>query len=191
MLMNRLLPFALLLLPGLAHANPASGPAQGFLCGFQHPLVGLDHLLAMVAVGLWAAQLGGRAVWAVPASFVGVMTLGGLLGMAAWTLPLVETGILLSVLLLGILITFSVRVSAWMGAALVGVFALFHGHAHGTEVPVNVSGWLYVGGFLAATAVLHAAGIGCGLAMKNFRFAPALRVAGGCVLLGGVLLALG
>jgi urease accessory protein len=188
--MKRLLIASLLVLPALAHAHVGAAPAHGFFHGLQHPLFGLDHLLAMAAVGLWAAQLGGRAVWAVPASFLGVMTLGGLAGMSGWNLPLVETGILLSVLLLGILITFSVRVPVWAGAALVGMFALFHGHAHGAEMPADVSGWLYAAGFLAATAVLQAAGLGTGIALKNFRWAPALRIAGAVVLLGGVTLTL-
>ena len=188
--MKRLLIVPLLVLPALAHAHTGAGSTQGFFHGFQHPMVGLDHLLAMVAVGLWAAQLGGRALWVVPASFVGVRTLGGIAGMAGWNLPMVETGILLSVLLLGILVTFAVRLPVWAGALLVGVFALFHGHAHGAEMPENIPGWLYAVGFLAATAALHASGIGAGLALKNFRFASALRFAGALILLGGVALAL-
>lgn len=188
--MKRLLLASLMVFPALAHANTGVGPTQGIVYGFLHPLFGLDHLLAMVAIGLWAAQLGGRALWAVPASFVGVMTLGGIAGMAGLNLPLVETGILLSVLMLGILITFAVRLPAWAGALLVGAFAVFHGHAHGTEMPANLSGWLYAAGFVAATAALHGVGILGGLALKNFRYAPALRLAGSLIIVGGVVLAL-
>jgi urease accessory protein len=188
--MKRLLSVSLMVLPALAQANTGVGPAQGITYGFLHPLLGLDHLLAMVAIGLWAAQLGGRALWVVPASFVGVMTLGGLAGMARLNLPMVETGILISVLMLGILIAFAVRLPAWAGALLVGGFALFHGHAHGTEMPANLSGWLYAVGFVAATAALHSVGILGGLMLKNFRYAPALRLAGSLVIVGGVVLAL-
>jgi urease accessory protein len=185
--MKRFLPTLLLLAPSLAHAH--SGAAQGFLSGITHPIHGIDHLLAMIAVGLWAAQLGGRAVWAVPASFVGVMAIGGLLGTTGWHLPLVETGILVSVLLLGLLIAFAVRVPVWAGALLVGVFALFHGHAHGAEMPADASGLLYAGGFVLTTAALHAAGIGVGLALKFSPAATALRIAGACVVAGGAALA--
>lgn len=188
--MKRNLLALLLVFPALAHANPGAGPAHGFSHGLLHPLLGLDHLLAMIAVGLWAAQLGGRATWAVPASFVGVMAFGGLAGAAGWSLPMVETGILVSVFLLGLLVAFAVRLPAWAGALLVGAFALFHGHAHGSEMPAGASAWLYAGGFVLATAALHAAGLGLGIALKNVSPAPALRTAGALVMLSGVMLAL-
>jgi urease accessory protein len=188
--MKRLLIASLLVAPVLAHANTGAGPAHGFFHGVQHPVFGLDHLLAMIAVGLWAVQAGGRAIWAVPASFVGVMTLGGLLGMAGFQLPMVETGILVSVLLLGLLVAFAVKLPVWAGASLVGVFALFHGYAHGAEMPAEASGVAYAAGFALATAVLHSVGIGFGLAVRNVRFAPILRMAGAAVMLAGVALAL-
>lgn len=187
--MKRLFPVSLLLLPVVAHAHTGAGSTHGFGSGLLHPILGLDHLLAMIAVGLWAAQLGGRAMWAIPASFVGTMVLGGILGMAGLQLPLVETGILVSVLLLGLFIAFAVKPPVWFGAVLVGAFALLHGHAHGTEMPLEASGWLYAAGFLIATAVLHAVGIGLGVALQSIRTAPALRVAGALVLLAGVFLA--
>jgi urease accessory protein len=181
---------ALLFAPLAAHAHAGAGPAHGLADGFSHPLHGLDHLLAMIAVGLWAAQLGGRAIWAVPASFVGVMMLGGALGLSGATLPFVEGAILASVFLLGLLIVFSARPPLWAGAALVGAFALFHGHAHGAEMPENAVGALYAAGFVAATALLHLAGIGLGLALAKWRYAPAIRIAGAAVILGGALIAL-
>lgn len=184
-----LLPLLALALPTLAHAHTGAGHFHGFGDGVAHPIFGLDHLLAMVAVGLWAAQLGGRAVWAVPASFVAVMALGGILGMAGLQLPMVETGILTSVLLLGLLIAFAVRLPLWASASVVGFFALFHGFAHGAEMPETGSGYLYAAGFILATSALHAVGVGLGVAMKKVPFAPALRVAGALVLVAGVLLA--
>lgn len=187
--MKRNLLALLLVCPALAHAHTGVGPAHGFSAGLTHPVFGLDHLLAMIAVGLWAAQLGGRALWAVPASFVGVMALGGLAGAGGWSPPMVETGILVSVLLLGLLIAFVVRLPVWAGALIVGAFALFHGQAHGAEMPAGASPWLYAGGFVLATAALHAAGIALGIALKNFSFAPALRVAGALVILSGAILA--
>ncbi len=143
----------------------------------------------MIAVGLWAAQMGGRAVWAVPASFVGVMALGGALGMAGVQLPMVETGILTSVLLLGLLIAFAVRLPLWASMGIVAFFALFHGFAHGAEMPAQSSALLYASGFIVATALLHLGGVGLGVAAKNVSFAPALRIAGALVILGGAILA--
>ncbi len=188
--MKRNLPALLLLIvPALAHANTGAGPASGFSNGLAHPVLGLDHLLAMIAVGLWAAQLGGRAIWALPATFAGVMAFGGLAGAAGWNLPLVETGILVSVFLPGLLIASAARLPAWAAALLAGAFALFHGHAHGSEMPAGASAWLYAGGFALATAALLAAGLGLGVALKNASIAPALRVAGAIVMLAGVMLA--
>lgn len=188
--MKRLLIASLLVVPALAHAHTGAGPAHGFFHGVQHPVFGLDHLLAMIAVGLWAVQLGGRAIWVVPASFVGVMLLGGLLGMAGFALPMVETGILVSVLLLGLLVAFAVRLPIWAGALLVGVFALFHGYAHGAEMPAEASGLSYALGFAVATTLLHGVGVGFGLAFRNVRFAPVLRMAGAAVMIAGVVLAI-
>jgi len=164
------------LLPTFAHAHVGIGEASGFLHGLLHPASGLDHVLAMLAVGLWAAQTGGRSVMVVPLTFVGVMALGGALPMLGIGLPFVERGILLSVLLLGVLIAASVRLPLWLGSGMVGLFALWHGHAHGAEMPALASGIGYALGFLLATALLHAIGIVFGLGMQRL---PVLSLAKG------------
>ncbi len=178
----------LLLLPTFAHANVGVGATSGFAHGFGHPLSGMDHLLAMLAVGLWAAQTGGRALWAVPLTFVGVMAAGGVLGMAGIPLPPAETGIVLSVLMLGVLVAASVRLPLVASMAIVGLFALCHGHAHGTEVPATASGLTYGAGFLAATALLHAAGIGLGIGIQKAATPQLVRVMGAVIALGGAYL---
>jgi urease accessory protein len=153
---------ASILVPAAAHAHTSAGGVDGFLHGLQHSLSGLDHLCAMLAVGLFAAQRGGRALWLVPLAFVGAMLLGGLLGASGVALPLVEQGILASVLVLGLLVAAAVRVPMAASVAVVGAFALLHGHAHGTEIPSTASGATYALGFTAAAAGLHLAGIGMG-----------------------------
>lgn len=180
---------ALAFTPMLAQAHPNHG-AAGFASGLAHPLTGFDHLLAMVAVGLWAVQLGGRAVWTVPLTFVSVMTLGAVLGMSGIALPFVETGILASVLILGVLIAASVRMPLAASAVIVGVFALVHGNAHGAEMPVNASGLVYALGFVSVTALLHLTGIGWGLAMKHFATKTVVRYTGGSIAALGVYLCL-
>jgi urease accessory protein len=150
---------------------PGHGDAAGFTHGFMHPLGGLDHVLAMVAVGLYAALLGGRALWLVPATFVTVMALGGAAGLAGYALPYAELGIALSVVVLGVAVALRVSLPTLAATALVGVFAVFHGHAHGAEMPQYLSGYEYAAGFLAATALLHGAGIaaGHGQAQRTWR----------------------
>jgi urease accessory protein len=149
----------------------------------------LDHLLAMIAVGLWAAQMGGRALWAVPTAFVAVMALGGALGMGGVGLPFVEQGILLSVVALGVLIAAAVtKMPLVASASVVGLFALFHGHAHGTEMPADTSGLFYGIGFAVSTALLHAAGIGLGFGMKKIANENWVRAAGAAVVVAGVCL---
>jgi urease accessory protein len=180
------------LAPLMAQAHPGHGPANSFASGLNHPLSGWDHILAMVAVGLWAAQMGGRSLWAVPAAFVSLMTVGGALGMLGVPLPMVETGILVSVLALGMLIVAAARLPLAVSMGIVGVFALFHGHAHGTEIPAAASGLNYALGFVLGTALLHACGIGVGLlAQKRFIGPSALRLAGAAIVLGGLCLWLG
>jgi urease accessory protein len=178
------------LLPSMAHAHPGFGPANGLLSGFAHPATGLDHILAMVAVGLWAAQLGGRAIWLVPLAFVTVMAVGGLLGMAAVSIPFAEQGIVASVLVLGVLIAAAVRLPLVASMFLVGVFALFHGHAHGVEMPETAAGLAYGVGFIAATACLHSIGIGLGLATQRFGSERQVRYAGGAIAVCGIYLCL-
>jgi urease accessory protein len=170
----------------VAEAHLIGEHGAGFQAGLLHPLSGLDHLLAMIAVGIWAAQLGGRALWVVPGAFVGCMVAGGALAVAGISMPLVEPGILGSVLLFGLLIATSARVPTVVGMALVGLFALFHGHAHGTELPQAANPATYALGFVMATAALHAIGLGLALAIGRIAPKPALRVIGGGIVAAGV-----
>lgn len=179
------------LTPFLAQAHIVPGEANGFASGLNHPLHGLDHILAMVAVGLWAAQLGGRSLWLLPATFVSLMTVGGALGMLGVHVPMVEAGILISVLALGILIAAKARLPLILSMAMTGLFAIFHGHAHGTEIPMAASGLSYAVGFVLATAALHACGIGLGLLAQKRLAVPALRYAGAGIALAGVCMWLG
>jgi urease accessory protein len=168
-----------------AFAHVKDGEAGGFVTGFRHPLSGMDHVLAMVAVGLWGAQLGTPAVWLLPVAFPIVMAFGGMLGLMGVPLPGVEYGIALSAILLGAAVMFKVRPPLVVAAILVGFFAIFHGHAHGTELPPGQSGLLYSIGFVMATGCLHALGIGIGTVHRWSWGQKLLRVAGACVALGG------
>ncbi len=168
-------------LPSLAQAHVGVGEANGWLHGLGHPFSGLDHLCAMLAVGLWAAQMGGRAIWLVPLTFVFVMTLGGMLGMAAVPLPFIETGIVMSLLVLGVLIAAAVRLPLLASTVIVGVFAIFHGYAHGAEMPQSASGWGYATGFMLATASLHGMGIALALLVNSMGRAKLVRYAGALV----------
>ena len=169
--------------PALAH--PQKGEAVGFLTGFRHPISGLDHVLAMVAVGLWGAQLGAPAIWLLPVAFPLVMAFGGMLGLMGVPIPGIEYGIALSAILLGAAVMFEYRPPLGLAAALVGFFAIFHGHAHGTELPPGQSALLYSIGFVMATGFLHALGIGIGSVHRWVWGQKALRVAGGLVAMGG------
>jgi len=174
--------------PALAHPGHETGGFMtgGLAHGFLHPLGGLDHVLAMVAVGLIAARIGGRAILLVPAAFLGMMALGGAAGAMGWVLPHVETAIALSVLVLGLVLALGVVPPVAGAMALVGAFAVFHGFAHGAEMPGAASGLAYGLGFLAATALLHAAGLGLGLAARRVQTRPALRVAGAALAAAGL-----
>lgn len=152
---------ALSLSPAFAHTG--IGDTAGFTHGFVHPVSGIDHVLAMVAVGIFAAHLGGRALWLVPLTFVSMMAVGGAIGMAGVQIPYVEVGIGLSVVVLGAAIAFQLGVPVLAAMAFVGAFAIFHGHAHGAEMPDTASGFAYGMGFVLATAVLHMVGIGIGI----------------------------
>lgn len=184
---------SLALLPGAAFAHTGAEHAHGFVQGFAHPIGGLDHLLAMVAVGLFAAYLGGRARWLVPTTFVGVMALGGLLGVSGAALPYVELGIALSVVVLGLLVALRWNFPVAGAMAIAGVFAVFHGYAHGTELPENASGLAYGMGFLIATALLHLAGIAIGLAFASPGTGNLgrrlVQTGGGAIALAGVVIA--
>ncbi|HEX7051752.1 MAG TPA: HupE/UreJ family protein [Longimicrobiales bacterium] len=189
------LSFAIVALsPAAAWAHPGVGPATGLFHGFAHPILGWDHVLAMVAVGLWAAQRGGRAVWAIPAAFVVTMAAGGALGAAGIPLPGVEAGILASVLVLGTLIAAAARLPVGVCAAVAALFALFHGHAHGAEMPASVQGLAYGLGFCTATTFLHATGALLFVSMRRALGARQLqwvRFGGAAIALGGLLLWLG
>jgi urease accessory protein len=180
----------LLLLPVTAMAHVEGGSTTGMLAGFFHPLLGVDHLLAMVAVGLWAAQLGGRALWVTPATFVVMLLLGGAFGITNVAIPHSETGILLSVLLLGLLLVAAVRMPVVPSAVIVGIFALFHGYAHGVEMPLLSDGITYSLGFAITTALMH--GVGILLGLQSARLHPDIsvtRIAGLAIASSGVWLA--
>jgi urease accessory protein len=180
-----------LLLSGLALAHTGVGPANGLGSGFAHPFLGLDHLLAMVAVGVWAAMLGGRAVWLAPLAFVGTLVLGDALAMAGIALPAVELVVAASVVALGAAMALDLRLGNALGMAAVGAFGLFHGHAHGAELPVAVSSMGFGLGFVAATGLLHALGVGLGLVGRMETCRTALRLAGASVATVGLLLLAG
>jgi urease accessory protein len=154
-------------IPSLAWAHVGVGSTSGFAHGFVHPITGVDHVLAMVAVGMFAANLGGRALWAVPLTFVTVMAIGGALGIAGIAVPFVEAGIAVSVIVLGTAVALRWKWPVAAAMALVGLFAIFHGHAHGAEMPVDASGFEYAAGFMIATALLHLVGIGIGLGLTK------------------------
>lgn len=180
---TRLLLSALVaLVPGVAWAHVGAGEASGFAHGFFHPITGVDHVLAMVAVGMFAATIGGRALWAVPLTFVGVMAAGGALGIAGVPIPFVETGIAISVIVLGAAVALRWKWPVVGAMALAGLFAIFHGHAHGAEMPIDASGIDYAAGFMIATALLHAAGIAIGLTKVGRQHAPRLVQAGGAAM---------
>lgn len=169
---------AALLFAGAAQAHTQHDTAGGFTSGFLHPLFGWDHVVAMVAVGLWGAVLGKPAIWLLPVVFPIVMALGGALGIAGVPLPAVEAGIALSGIVLGLLVAFAARAPLWVAAVIVGVFAVFHGHAHGTELPSAVDPLTYAAGFVIATGLLHLAGIAIGLLWERPLGAWAVRGAG-------------
>jgi len=173
--------------PALAMAHVESGRAEGFLAGLHHPVSGLDHVLAMVSVGLWGAQLGMPAIWILPVTFPVVMALGGLLGLLGIPLPGVEIGIAVSALALGLAVSAAWRPPLWAAAVVVGLFAIFHGHAHGTELPPGASGLSYSLGFVAATGLLHALGIGVGTLHRWPRGQILLRAAGAVVAMAGAV----
>jgi urease accessory protein len=169
-----------------AHAHIEAGAAAGLLSGLEHPVSGLDHVLAMVSVGIWGAQLGAPALWLLPVLFPVVMALGGFLGLIGLPLPGVEIGIAASAVVLGAAILLRWRPSLTAALLVVCVFAIFHGHAHGTELPPGASGLLYSLGFVVATGCLHALGIGIGLAHRWGWGQKALQGAGAAVAMGGM-----
>ena len=176
--------------PALAHTGLHAGGGLG--AGLAHPFLGLDHVLAMLTVGALAALAGGRSLWALPLTFMAVMAAGGALGMAGVELPAVEQGIAASLIVFGALLATRIGLPAPAAMLVVGVFALFHGQAHGAELPAMGSGAVYAAGFVLATGVLHLLGIGIAFGLARFeRWAAALtRLAGGAVAACGALLLL-
>jgi urease accessory protein len=168
--------------PALAHTGDVMG---GFVGGLKHPVLGPDHVAAMVAVGLWGAFLGSPAIVLLPIVFPLIMAFGGALGILGVPLPGTEIGIAASAVLLGLAVVFAVRPPIWMAAVLVGVFAIFHGHAHGAELPAGADALAYSAGFVVATGLLHLAGIGLGVMARWPAGRIAVRGAGGLIALAG------
>ena len=185
--MNRKLVFALLMLvPARAFAHATGDVAGGLASGFLHPISGLDHVVAMVAVGLWGTQLGKPAIWILPVTFPIVMAFGGVLGVRGVPMPPVEIGIALSAIVLGAVVALALRPPLWAAASIVGVFAIFHGYAHGTELPRAAAPLAYGAGFVLTTGMLHVSGIAIGLVNKWPAGAKLVRVCGVVVAAVGV-----
>jgi len=176
----------LLALAGTAYAHEGAGVTGGFSSGFLHPILGWDHVVAMVAVGLWGAFLGAPAIWILPVVFPLVMALGGALGVAGLPVPAVELGIATSAVVLGLMVALAARPPIWVAAVIVGTFAIFHGHAHGTELPEAVSPLAYSVGFVVATGLLHLCGIVFGLLVRWPTGRMVVRAGGGAIALAGV-----
>ena len=182
----------LLILVAVSSANAAfahvgDGLTGGFVGGFEHPLFGPDHVVAMVAVGLWGAFLGAPAIWLLPIVFPLVMAFGGALGILGVPVPAVETGIAVSAIVLGLMVALAARPPLWIAAVLVGAFAIFHGHAHGAELPPGADAVAYSLGFVVATGMLHLCGIAFGLLTRWPAGRIAVRAAGGAIALAGAV----
>ncbi len=189
----RVIALLIVLLPSTAFAHTGVGATNDIAHGLLHPLTGIDHILAMIAMGIIAAHLGGKALWLVPASFVAAMALGGAAGVANIPIPFVETGIAVSVIALGLVMAFEVRLPLVAAMALTAFSAIFHGHAHGAELPDNASGLAYGTGFMIATASLHAVGIGIGFLIGGIaeRGGKILSLSGCAMAVAGVAILLG
>lgn len=184
------LTFTLLLISMPAFAHSGGSIAGGFASGVLHPLLGPDHVIAMVAVGMWGVFLGAPAIWLLPVVFPLVMALGGILGIVGVPLPAIETGIAASAIVLGLMVALAARPPLWAAAVLVGAFAIFHGHAHGTELPAGADAAAFSIGFVMATGLLHLAGIGFGFAAVWRTGRIAVRAAGAAIaVLGAAFLA--
>lgn len=169
-----------------AYAHTGGGVAGGFIGGFTHPIFGYDHLLAMLAVGIWGAQMGGSAVWSLPVTFPLIMAFGGFLGISGVPVPQVEPAIALSMLVLGLVILASWKAPEWIALILVGAFAIFHGYAHGLELPEAADPMAYAAGFVIATGLIHIVGILFGLLFAKPFDGWVARGAGGAIALAGI-----
>lgn len=187
-LLAALVTFAVLGLSSAASAHVGDHSHMSFAEGLRHPLMGLDHVLAMVAVGLWASQLGPRALWLLPLTFPLLMAVGAALGFGGVALPWVEIGITGSVLVLGAMVALALRPGLAVSVPLVGLFALLHGYAHGVELPASASALDYGAGFIAATLMLHAVGIAIGVMTNRVSVRFAARSAGGAIAVVGLAL---
>ena len=167
-------------------AHEGTGISGGFFSGFMHPILGWDHVIAMVAVGLWGAFLGSPAIWVLPVVFPLVMAFGGALGVMDVPIPAVETGIAASAIVLGAMVAFAVRPPTWVAAIIVGAFAIFHGHAHGTELPSAANPLAYSLGFVIATGLLHLCGIAFGLVVRWPAGRIVVKAGGGLIAVAGV-----
>lgn len=181
-----LIVMALSIYAGMADAHVGAGVSGGFTSGFTHPIFGWDHVAAMFAVGLWGAFLGYPAIWILPVVFPLVMAFGGAFGVMGIPIPAVETGIAVSAMVLGIMVAFAVRPPIWVAALIVGAFAIFHGHAHGTELPVAANPLAFSLGFVVATGMLHLLGIAFGLLVRWPIGQVAVQAGGGVIALAGV-----
>jgi urease accessory protein len=171
--------------PALAHTGDG-GTGSGFFSGFTHPIFGWDHVVAMVAVGLWGAFLGVPALWLLPVVFPLVMAFGGALGVLGVPIPAVETGIAVSAIVLGLLIALGATPPLWVAGAIVAIFAIFHGHAHGTELPDAANPFAFAAGFVIATGLLHLLGIGLGTLVRWPAGKYAVRAGGAAISLAGL-----
>ncbi|MEJ2669062.1 MAG: HupE/UreJ family protein [Gammaproteobacteria bacterium] len=178
--------FLFFLTIGTASAHTGSGSASGFISGFTHPILGWDHLIAMLAVGLWGAFLGNPSIWLLPIVFPLVMTFGATAGIVGTPIPGIEIGIAISAVTLGALVAFAARPPIWISSTLVGIFALFHGYAHGTELPQSANPLVYSVGFVTATGVLHLLGIGFGLIARWPAGKIAVQTGGSFIALMGI-----
>jgi len=176
----------LLCCAGVADAHQETASAVGLFSGLHHPVSGWDHILAMLAVGLWGAQLRAPAIWVLPITFPMMMAMGGLLGLLGFGLPGVEVGIALSALGLGGMVLFECRPPCWLAVLVVGIFAVFHGHAHGTELPPGSNGFCYSLGFVVSTGLLHGLGIAIGLLYEHPYGKGLVRTAGGTIAVAGI-----
>jgi len=163
-----------------------------FVAGLAHPISGADHILAMLAIGMWGVIAGGRALWVWPAAFVSMVLMGFVAATFGLQIPFVQPAIGTSIVVLGLLIALAVKAPVWLGAVIAGMFAFFHGHAHGTEAATAGAGLIaFAGGFSLATALLHAAGLGAGLVIARSAGEPLLRATGGLVAVSGLALLAG
>jgi urease accessory protein len=175
-----------LFIPHAAFAHVVVDMSGGFRSGFTHPLTGPDHLLAMLAVGIWGAQMGGRSIWTLPVTFPLIMTVGGIIGIVAFRIPYTETGIALSVLVLGLAIAFAWKPREIIALALIAFFAICHGYAHGVELPQAAAPAPYAIGFVVATGLIHILGIGIGLIFGKMYHGRVGRAIGAAIAAGGI-----